>query len=129
MASPLCKSACATAQSKPNSIVDVHRYKFHDACFVGSIASAIETTSKIDVRLAIEHKRSSGHCGCKSAALKANVYAATEPSTAANTSLVGKKLVQTSPMFSNTLESFEFAIKKRRPEPPRHYTVWITCAS
>ncbi|MEQ1649409.1 MAG: hypothetical protein ABL898_12550 [Hyphomicrobiaceae bacterium] len=42
----------ATAQGKPVSIVDTHQYRFHDACFIASVASAVETASRIDVRLA-----------------------------------------------------------------------------
>jgi hypothetical protein len=126
---PIASHGHAAAESKPASVVEVLRYKFFDACFFASVDSAIETKSKIDVRLSIEHKQSSGLCGCKSAALKVLVFAEVGTAIPSDSPLGGKRLVQTTPMFSNTLEMYTLTLSKRRSEPPQHYKIWLSCAS
>ena len=115
--------------SKGGSIVEVHRYRVFDACFYANVDTAIETKAGIDVTLKIAHKQSSGLCGCRSAALRAHVYAAAGTNGISATSLDGLRLVQTTPMFSNTLERYALTIKKRREGSTQRYRIWLSCAS
>jgi hypothetical protein len=117
------------AAQQPPATVEVQRGGFYDTCFVATAGTVQQKAAMIAVRLAIEHKQSSGLCGCKSAALKVLVFAEAGAKSSSNTPLGGKRLVQTSPAFSNRLPSYDLVIKKRRSEPPRNYKVWLACAS
>ena len=60
--------------------------------------------------------------------LVALVVAGVGTNQSSGTSLNGKRLVETTPMFSNTLERYALIIKKRR-EAPQHFRIWLSCAS
>jgi hypothetical protein len=86
-----------------------------------------EASDTIAVRLAIEHKQSSGFCGCKSASLKVLVFAEGEGALPKGAAPGQKRLVQTSPAFANTLPSHDLNIKERRAELPQNYKIWLAC--
>ena len=129
MVPTLCTIDRAAAQSAQESAVQVERDKFRDGCFPADVDTAIETKADIDVTLKIAHKQSSGQCGCRSAALRALVFAGVGTNQSSGTSLGGKRLVETTPMFSDTLERYALTIKKRRDAPQQHYRIWLSCAS
>lgn len=120
-------SDTAAAQNVQEPVVQVIRHKFHDACFVASVDSATDNNDKIAVRLTIEHKRNSGQCGCRSAALKALIFMTDAPAPKTEAAILQQRQVQTTPAFANSLASYSFDIKKRRLA--HGYGVWLTCAS
>jgi hypothetical protein len=122
LALPIAPKAHAAAAS-------VHRYSFYDACFFATIDSIAETARRTNVRLKIEHKQSSGRCGCKSALLKALVLEDAITPSDGGSSLANKRLVQTSPAFPNTRENHDVFIPKRADTSPEHYMIWVACAS
>jgi hypothetical protein len=122
LALPIAPKANAAA-------VSVHRYSFYHACFFATIDPIAETARRTNVRLKIEHKQSSGHCGCKSALLKALVFEDAINPSGGGSSLANKRLVQTSSAFPNTRENHDVFIPKRADGSPEHYMIWVACAS
>jgi hypothetical protein len=116
------------AQRNRTSTVEVQRYKFYDACFYASVDTTVESATDIRVNLKIQHKQSSGQCGCKSAALKVLVFADVDVYVPPDTPLGGKRLVDTTPRFSDGLAAYALTIKKLNSEPPQHYQLWLSCA-
>jgi hypothetical protein len=111
------------------TVVSVYRYSFYEACFIATIESITESARQTTAKLKLEHKQSSGRCGCKSALLKVLVFVDAIKQGGDGAALANKRLVQTSPAFPSTRSFHDVAIPKRADRLPENYTIWLTCAS